>query len=475
MFQIPSQQQKTELRPLTTAHLAQTMALLALPATELAQKIEAAIANNPALEVREERRCPTCRRALPETGPCPRCSQPKSLSKDEPIIFVSPGEDFRPPTRATSEDYPEDYYAPAVEDLPTYVFRQVGPELDPREHRLAAFILTNLDEDGFLEIPVIEIASYHHILPSQVEKVLHIIHRADPIGVGSSSPKEALLVQLDVLAETQAVPTGAERAIREGMNFLSRHQYTELGQLLGISTRKVESIACFISENLNPFPGRAYWGDIRQGHGATPSVYHNPDVIISMLNETPNNPLLIEIVSPYTGRLQVSPIFRKAFEDAPANKTEQWKSDLEKADLLVKCLQQRTNTIVRLMRRIAKIQRKFILKGDSYLRPITRARLAKELQVHESTVSRAVASKTVQLPNGHIVPLSKFFDRSLSVRAALKEIIRQETTPLSDNEIAEILEDQGFSVARRTVAKYRAMEGILPSHLRKNPVTSNTA
>jgi RNA polymerase sigma-54 factor len=198
-------------------------------------------------------------------------------------------------------------------------------------------------------------------------------------------------------------------------------------------------------------------------------------VIISLLNDSSENPLVVEIVSPYSGRLGVNPLFRTSIEQAPAEKKDQWKSDLDKADLLVKCLQQRTNTIVRLMRRIANIQRKFIVNGDSHLQPITRAHLAEELKVHESTISRAVASKTVQMPSGHIIPLSKFFDRSLSVRTALKEIISREITPLSDGEIADLLKAQGYRVARRTVAKYRAMEGILPSHLRKSPISLETA
>ncbi|MEJ2265972.1 MAG: hypothetical protein P8X95_21200 [Anaerolineales bacterium] len=459
---------KTEHRPLTTAHLAQTMALLELPATELLQRIESELANNPALELREVRVCPSCKRALPDTGPCPRCSSPKTLSTEEPIIFVSPGEDFHNASRRPPEDLPEDNYSPTFEDLPTYVFRQIAPELKPSERKLAAYILTNLDEDGLLEIPVMEIARYHHVLPSQVTEVLGLIQRAEPTGVGSPTPQDALLVQLDVLAETQAVPDLARQAIRQGMDLLSRHQYSELGHLLGVSARQAETIARFISENLNPFPARAFWGDIREGTDEPPDVYTHPDILISLLNGSPENPLVVEIVSPFSGRLRVSPIFRQALGQAPPEKTEQWNSDLEKADLLVKCLQQRTNTIVRLMRRIVKMQRNFILKGDSQLKPITRARLAKELDVHESTISRAVSSKIVQLPSGHVVPLSKFFDRSLSVRTAVKEIISHETRPLSDSEIATLLEQQGFSVARRTVAKYRSMEGILPSHLRKN-------
>ena len=94
--------------------------------------------------------------------------------------------------------------------------------------------------------------------------------------------------------------------------------------------------------------------------------------------------------------------------------------------------------------------------------------MAAELEVHESTMSRAVSDKAVQLPSRRIVPLAMFFDRSLHVRTALKQIIDQETDALSDSQIAELLSDMGFPVARRTVAKYRSIEGILPAHLRNH-------
>jgi RNA polymerase sigma-54 factor len=291
--------------------------------------------------------------------------------------------------------------------------------------------------------------------------------------VGSPSTQEALLAQLEVLAETQTIPDLADKAIREGMDMLSRRQYLELSRLLEIPTRQAKAIARFIGDNLNPFPARAYWGDIRQGKGATPTVYTYPDVVITPMDPGSEPVLMVEIVSPYAGLLQVNPLFRQAIGEAPAEKADQWRSDLEHAELLVKCLQQRTNTVVRLMREIVTCQRDFILKGDGYLRPLTRAKLAVELEVHESTISRAVSSKTAQLPNGHIIPLAKFFDRSLHIRTALKEIIEQETKPYSDTELVDLLNEQGFSVARRTVAKYRSMEGILPSHLRPSRARSS--
>jgi RNA polymerase sigma-54 factor len=143
-----------------------------------------------------------------------------------------------------------------------------------------------------------------------------------------------------------------------------------------------------------------------------------------------------------------------------------WQADIEHANLFVKCLQQRNNTIGRLSQRLAVLQRDFILLGDAKLKPLTRAELANELEVHESTISRAVSSKTVQVPSRRIIPLSMFFDRSLNVRTALKSIIEHEKKPLSDTQLMSMLSRQGFDVARRTVAKYRSIEGILPAHLR---------
>ena len=468
MFQSPYTRLTPSLRPITTAHLAQTMALLELSAAELEQKIEAELARNPALELKDAHRCPRCNLTLTDSNSCPRCSPPATNLTEDPIIFVSPVQDFYRGDVADSLDLPEDNLPASQEDLPTYVLRQIAFELRPEDRLLAAHILSSLDEDGLLNVPLAEIALYHHVLPSRLERILRLIQRADPVGVGAPSPQEALLVQLDVLAESRPVPPLAYSAIRQGMDLLSRHQYTELGHLIGATARQVEQIARFITDNLNPFPARAFWGDIHQGKGQAPGVYTSPDLIISCLDGKPDSPFLVEIISPFSGLLRVNSLFRSAIDQAPEDKSDQWRGDLEKAELLVKCLQQRTNTMMRLSGRLAILQREFILYGDECLKPLTRAMLATELQVHESTISRAVAGKSVQLPNGRIIPLARFFDRSLHIRTALKQIIEQEQIPLSDTDLVELLQRQGYVVARRTVAKYRAMEGILPSHLRQS-------
>lgn len=471
------------LRPLTTAHLAQTMSLLSLTAGELRQQIDAELAANPALELVEERRCPTCHRLLPGRSACPVCSRPKQQAAEEPIVFVSPRDVYYGSGGASEDDQPEDQYSAATEELPVYVFRQVAPDIDPEDRKLAAYLLTNLDEDGLLATTLADAARYLHTSTAQLERVQHVIQRADPIGVCSCSTEAALLVQLDVLAETHRVPELAEEIIREGMALLSRHQYAELARQLKAPLKQVQEAAHFISENLNPYPARSSWGESHQSSRESTRVYYQPDMIITIPVDQNNGPqsrpvdgpLMVEIIMPLYGTLRVNPLYRQAMQESAGDQKTALREDMDRASLFVKCLQQRNHTIQRLMQRIVTLQRDFILKGEKYMRPITRAQIAETLEVHESTISRAVANKAVQMPNGRIIPLSNFFDRSLNVRTVLREIIVDEVYPLSDSELADLLAERGFNVARRTVAKYRSMEGILPANLRHNSKKDTSA
>jgi RNA polymerase sigma-54 factor len=259
------------------------------------------------------------------------------------------------------------------------------------------------------------------------------------------------------------------------MGLLSRRQYAELARLFKAPVARVQEAARFISENLNPYPARSAWGEARATQSDTARVYYQPDMIISCavrpgdegVQELSEPQLMVEIIMPLYGTLRVNPMYRDAMREASADQKDTLRGDMERASLFVKCLQQRNHTVRRLMQRVVALQRAFILKGEKHLRPITRAQIAHELEVHESTISRAVSNKAVQMPNGRIIPLSNFFDRSLNVRTLLRELIDEEAHPLSDSELAEMLAEHGFQVARRTVAKYRAMEGILPANMRR--------
>ncbi len=462
------QLQSVDIRPIPTAHLTTTMSLLVLNISELSEKIISEMAANPAMDIVEGHFCPNCQRPLLDSTHCPICSRPKDLDSSNPIVFVSARNDFHNHP-LESEDLENDFedYTYETEDLPTYVLKQISSELEIEDRPIAAHILTSLDEDGLLRNPLIEIAAFYHVSPRQVERVQKIIQSADPLGVGSSSPKQALLVQLEILSQTNDIPPHTKEAIAEGWDFLTHQQYPELSHLLGVTITQAKEIARFVGSNLNPYPARANWGDARQPTTPYRGAFYRPDVIISLLNNDENGPLVVEVISPIDGKLQVNPLFRSGIKDADPDKLEQWHSDLERATLFVKCLQQRNQAIVRLMERIVTIQHDFILNGDSYLQPLTRARLAREIEVHESTISRSVSGKTALLPSGKIIPLSKFFDRSLQVRTELQKIIQEEGQPLTDMELVDLLMQRGYKVARRTIAKYRSMEGIMPSHGRK--------
>jgi len=458
--------QKHTHKPMTTAHLAQTMSLLEMNNEELVEKIEGELANNPALDLVEDQQCPTCNRKLYRNSPCPFCSFSSSMGFDSPIVFISPRNEFYSTSYSHEEKIPYEELSPEVEDLPSYVLNQIRSDLDPKECSIATHILTRLDSDGLLRTPLLEIAQYHHIPVASVKRILSIIQRSDPLGVGAKDPQEALLVQLETISKTQSVDPLIFQAISKGFFELSHQQYKSLAKRLNTSINHVEKIKKFIGDNLNPYPARTHWGTIRHHTDSHLHRYHKPDVYITCLKNEDEPQLIVEIVWPIKGTLRINPAFHKALSQAPPEKIEQWNSDYQKAHLLIKCLGQRNHTLVKMMQKLVIKQREFILKGNAYSKPITRAKLAEELNVHESTISRSVSGKSVQLPSGQIIPISLFFDRSLHIRTEMKEIIANETKPLSDTKISELLSNRGYNIARRTVAKYRSMEGILPAHLR---------
>jgi RNA polymerase sigma-54 factor len=464
------QRQFNKIQPQTTAHLAQTMTLLNMNLGELNEEINRALNENPALVVKEERHCPTCSYLLHEGQICPICSRPRATLENESIVFISPRGEFVPKNNSSEDEIFTDENMGSEEiSLEEYVLRQVISDLEENERIIAAYILNQLDEDGFFKEEISDVANYYHVSINTIESIKRIIQKADPIGIASASPEEAINIQLGELRENGEVPEIYLKIADKFLNQLLKKQYKEISQELSISTQDVTKAADYFGKNLNPFPTRAHWGTFRQPAAEENKVYSNPDVIISHINNDPAQPLLVEVIIPFISFLDINPLYLQAIKEASEENKNDLRSDFDKANLFIKCLQQRTNTMQRLLERISTLQKEYILKGEKYIVPLTRAQIAKELKVHESTISRAVSSKSVQLPDGKIVPMSLFFDRSLGIRTELKETINAEKKedPLSDSEIVKILSNKGIILARRTVAKYRLMEGILPAHQRK--------
>jgi RNA polymerase sigma-54 factor len=453
------QRAQPRLRQTTTAHLTQTMSLLELSRSELKEWLNSSLASNPALEVVEPETCPSCHRPLYQPGPCPVCHPPK----EEPIVFLS-----TPPVRRSSDEEFENLPEVAQpETLADHLMGQIGPELPDEERPIAQYLLARLDDDGLMPEPPLESARFLHVSPSTVEKVLRAIQRCDPPGVGALSTVEALLIQIDMLSENGPVPAGVREIVAGHLEELAHGEYAAIAKALHLSRTAVEEAARFIKVNLTPYPGRTFFRTGPARAESDPALYREAEMTFRVQPNNPNGPLVVEVYAPLAGRVRVNPEFRQMVRTLSGEERTKWNEKVEEALLIDKCLRQSQNTLMRLASALATEQRAFILGTDRELRPLTRAELARRLDVHESTVSRAVSNKRAALPSGRIVPIARFFDRSLSVRDLVRTIVSDESKALSDTEIVSLLKEQGVYIARRTVAKYRAMEGILPMSLRR--------
>jgi RNA polymerase sigma-54 factor len=458
-----SQSPGLRLRATATAHLAQTMTLIALPAAELEAAVSAELASNPALELLADSRCPSCGRRLKER-PCPVCSRQRD-GADGPIVYLSSRTRMHGDFPADRDDDRETPEPPAPEKLAEHVLRQIAPMIATEDRPIAAYLLMRLDERGFLPEMPVESALFLRVSLARVEAVLTLVQHADPPGLAAHDTQESLLLQIDSLEEEGSVHPLARACIRDHWDSLGRRDLGRIARELHVPRHQVVEADLFIRRNLTPFPAQAFWGDGRGRVAFDPAsgFAGQPDAVITPPADGATGSLRVEVFTPVEGWLRVDPRFKEALADCPEGERESWERYAARAQLFAKCLRQRNNTMCRLMETLAREQRPFILGGDRDLKPMTRASLATRLEVHESTISRAVAHKTVALPDGRIVALAKFFDRSLSVRDALKTIVAAEIRPLTDDQISTRLAGLGYKVARRTVAKYRAAEGILPA------------
>ena len=309
MLQIQGQHQA----PLTTAHLAQTMSLLVLSNQELRDEVLKALAENPALELLEERVCPTCQRRLAHPGPCPICSQ--RYAEEGPIVFMSPRDSYRPSSGTTWQEEAPDREPAAPEDLSIHVLQQLASELEEEDRPLAAYVLASLDEDGFLQDPPPIIARLTKASLEQVQRVLDKISHVDPPGLATEGPRQALLAQLDVAGESPRVHL-ARKILTSTFNELGRHEFDAIAEQFDVSLSQVKAAAGYIQEHLNPYPARSFWANHQQAApDADPNVYHEPDIQISHSTTQPEGPLVVEIFAPVSGWLRVNPIFRKALAE----------------------------------------------------------------------------------------------------------------------------------------------------------------
>jgi RNA polymerase sigma-54 factor len=340
--------------------------------------------------------------------------------------------------------------------------------LDNTGKEIGRYIIGNIDPDGYLKASVDNIILSTHRSGQEVLKVLDTIHEFDPVGVGARDNRECLLIQLHFQALDGSV---ASKILTDHMKDLEKRRYPQIAKGLGVSLEEVLDAVSVIA-SLEPKPGRFYNDE--------ETIYISPDVYVYKMGDE----FFIVLNEDGLPKLRISAFYKQALakKDDLSRATRDYIRDkLKSASWIVKSIQQRQKTIYKVTESIVKFQKDFFEFGSVHLKPMGLRDVAEDIQMHISTVSRAVNNKYMHTPLG-IFELRYFLnsgiqsiDRgdkvaSLSVKERIKEIVRSEdkSKPYNDHAIADILKRSNIDIARRTAAKYREMLRILPSNQRRN-------
>lgn len=374
----------------------------------------------------------------------------------------------------TADSYEDDEDRPSYENLLTkkpsltdHLMWQLGlSRLENREREVAAEIIGNVDDDGYLQVSIEELSAQIGCDPEQAEKILSAVQDFDPAGVASRNLQECLLKQVDQLGMTE---DAVGIILRDHINDLENRRYQVIARCLQIPLDDVFSAAKFIS-SLDPRPGSQF--------GQEDVHYIIPDIFVYKISDE----YIVVLNDEGLPNLRINSFYRNALsgaEQLDEKAGEYIQEKLRGALWLIKSIHQRQRTIYRVTKSIVKFQRDFFDRGVEHLKPLVLRDVAEDIEMHESTVSRVTTNKYVQTPQG-LFELKYFFNSGInttggdavaseSVKSKIKEIITAEDArkPFSDQKIVEILRSQGIDIARRTVTKYREMLGVGSSTQRK--------
>jgi RNA polymerase sigma-54 factor len=353
--------------------------------------------------------------------------------------------------------------------------------LGDREKEIGRLIIGNLDDDGYLRIPLAEVVAGTGFTESEVESVLKDIQTFDPTGVGARDLPECLLMQLGHLGRNPfgslGSPPGAlkgsiiESIVLHHLKDLEKKQYAKVAKALNVTVEEVFQATKIIGE-LEPKPGRPF--------ANTQNYVIVPDVFV-VKNEGEWVVLLNDDGLP---RMRISPYYKQLISSGQSGTPETkayMDEKLRAAQWVIRSIEQRNRTIVKVVSSIVKFQEQFFDHGVQYLRPLVLKQVAEDIGMHESTISRVTANKYMYCPQG-MLELKFFFNAglqradepsgmhsSVSVRDMIKTMVAEEDAkrPLKDEEIAARLRKQGVLIARRTVAKYRAELNVPSASQRK--------
>lgn len=463
---------RQELRLTLAPALIESLKILQLPRLELRQMIRQQLEMNPFLEdvLEDELDAEAESEGTGEESSEDESSETDEEAKVEDIDWeeflqdgVDPG--YRPPR--DNDDRFQEKVAITVATFSDHLMTQLRLQRLPDEDFvIGQFIIGNLNDDGYLVCSVEEIAAILELAAEEVERVLHLVQSFEPAGVGARDLRECLLLQL----REKGMEESLEAKVVDGhLKDLQNRRYAQIAKALGASVSEVKEAVHEITR-LEPKPGRQY---------STAQVrYVIPDVSVEVVDGE-LNVFLNERDVPH---LRVGAAYRDVLDGSRKASKEERAFIMERlkaARFLLKGLEQRRTTILKVMRYIVETQHEFFDRGVAHFVPMTLRDVADGIGMHESTVSRVVQDKYVETPHG-VFGMRYFFSGGVktrsampvsthSVKARIAELIEKEDKgkPLSDRKVVELLKSEGMLVARRTVAKYRDELHILPARLRK--------
>jgi len=473
---------KNEQKLTITPMLQHALKILQLPTLELANLVRDELAENPMLEEKESDEVSPMEVSLEGTGEMPALETANHTSEVTlDAAGVGPlGFDMEEWNRHFSDDgyevpkYEHDSHSelpevqvtrsPSLEEHLLWQMRLVCKTEE--EFHLGELIIGNLDERGFLAQSVEEIALEAGVETARVDDALALVQTLEPAGIAARNVIESLLIQLRNLPERNAL---AERIVEQHFEALERRQLDKIAKAEKASRETVTAAVAVIA-TLDPFPGR---------HQFSGSVeYVIPDVVV----EKHDDDYIIIVKDDTLPELKISRTYRQMLRQRSemSEETKHYLEEkLQKAIWLIRSIEQRRKTLYRVMETIVEVQRNFFEKGVEFLRPLTLREIAEKVNLHESTISRVTSRKYAQTPRG-VFELKYFFSSQLktsdggeisstSVKAALAEFVSQEELkhPFSDQRLTGLLNQRGFQIARRTVAKYREELNILPASRRR--------
>ena len=331
------------------------------------------------------------------------------------------------------------------------------------DYKLAQYIIGNIDDNGYLRICIDDIAIKFNVVTSKVLDAVKLIQSFEPDGVGAANLQECLLIQAKSRDDSNEI---ALKILEEYWDDIVGYKIKNIAKKISCLPEEIEKAIDFI-KTLNPKPGIAYNQESVQ--------YVVPDVVVKKIDAE-----FIIIVNDYgIPKLMINDSYKKISTDIDNDTKKYLNNKFSSAMSLIKSIEQRRNTLGKVMKKIVEYQELFFCHGHNYLQPLTMKKIAEEIEVHESTVSRAVANKYADTPFG-IMLIRNFFIGNIvnennegiattRIKKIIKEIIMGEdqNRPLADQDICERLKSSDISISRRTIAKYREQMGIESSSKRK--------